>query len=304
MGEKGERAAFPWRGQVHRAWPVAALLVLALLGYAGLLEWAASHGPTGAVQAGVEAYLDRSERVAVEAFAAARTINAAISVLKSMDLSAVVAQVAPLQVLEPVDELAREFSDVMVVSIVAILVERLVLHISQAWALSVVLPVGCLLLAAAWGRPTGIGRRLAALGRGAILVALFARCVVLAAGWVGDGVTDRFLAADLGRSMSVVSSAGGQLGQITAKAGPPAGAASASLLGRLKDDMTTTWQQAQSWVPDRAAVDAVLVGLPDQIVRAIEVFLVQTLVTPALVGLLLWVGLRRIVSDPEWKRDG
>jgi hypothetical protein len=99
-------------------------------------------------------------------------------------------------------------------------------------------------------------RRLAALGRGVILVALFARCVVLVAGWVGDGVTQQFLAADLERSMDVVSGAGGRLGQITAKAAPQAPADGGSLLGRLKDDMTTTWQQAQAWLPDRAAVDA------------------------------------------------
>lgn len=289
-----------WRGLARRAWPVAALLVLALLGYAGVLEQAAAHGPLGPVQAGVEAYLDRSERMAVEAFAAARTINAAISVLKSMDLSAVVAQVAPMQVLEPVDELAREFSDAMVVSIVAILVERLVLQVSQAWALTFVLPLGCVLLAASSGRPAGMRRRLAALGRGVILVALFARCVVLVAGWVGDGVTQQFLAADLERSMDVVSGAGGRLGQITAKAAPQAPADGGSLLGRLKDDMTTTWQQAQAWLPDRAAVDAVLVGLPDQIVRAIEVFLVQTILVPGLVGVLTWMALRRMVSDPEW----
>jgi hypothetical protein len=76
------------------------------------------------------------------------------------------------------------------------------------------------------------------------------------------------------------------------------------LLGRLKDDMTTTWQQAQAWLPDRAAVDAVLVGLPDQIVRAIEVFLVQTILVPGLVGVLTWMALRRMVSNPEWGRDG
>jgi hypothetical protein len=285
----------------RRSRAVVALLAVALLGYGGVLDQAAGRGPAGRLQAAVEAYLDRSERSAVEAFAAARTINAGISVLKSMDLSAVVAQVAPMQVLEPVDDLAKEFSDVMVVSIVAILVERLVLEVAQLWALTAILPLGCVLLAAAslaWRRPR-IGRRLARLGRWVILVALFARFVVLAAGWVGDGVTQRFLAADLGRSMTVVGGAGGRLGQMTAKAGPPSAAGADSLLGRLRDDMTMTWQQAQAWVPDRAAVDAVLVGLPDQIVRAIEIFLVQTILTPGLVGVFLWMGLRGVLLEAD-----
>ena len=57
--------------------------LLALLGYAGGLELAVSHGPAGSLQSSVTAYLDRSEKKAVEAFAIARTINAAVSLLKS-----------------------------------------------------------------------------------------------------------------------------------------------------------------------------------------------------------------------------
>lgn len=123
------------------------LVAVAILGYCGLLDLAVSRGPIGQVQSQVVAYLDRSERQAVEAFAAARTINAAVSVLKSADLSAVVAQVAPMEVLEPVDDLAKQFSDVMVVSIVAILLERLVLSVSQAWALTYGVPLGCAMIA-------------------------------------------------------------------------------------------------------------------------------------------------------------
>jgi hypothetical protein len=121
----------------------------------------------GAVEQNVTAYLDRSETTAVEAFAVARAINAAVSLLKSADLSAVVAQIAPLQVLEPVDDLAKQFSDVMVVSIVAIQIQRLLLLVSRAWACAVVLPVGCVVLAASVFLPRRVHwrTRLVRLGR-------------------------------------------------------------------------------------------------------------------------------------------
>ena len=101
----------------HR--PAFLLFLLALIGFSGGLETGATWGPFGGTQDDVTGYLNSSERKAVEAFAVARTINAAVSFLKSADLSAVVAQVAPLEVLEPVDDLAKQFSDVMVVSIVS-----------------------------------------------------------------------------------------------------------------------------------------------------------------------------------------
>jgi len=306
------------------------LLVLAALGISGLLETAVTRGPVGYVQDDVVLYLARSEQTAVEAFAAARTINAAVSVLKSADLSAVVAQVAPMEVLEPVDDLAKQFSDVMVVSIVAILVERLVLVVSQAWALTVLLPIGCALLAlSVLSRSSPLmRRRLSALGRGIIILALFARFVVLAAGWAGDGLTRRFLAHDLTTSIGAVTASSGRLNQITATAvpataQPPAqtppqlpgqtGAPAQSMLDQLKGEVARGLQSAsnttqavigkseamvnaaRAWVPDPAAINAMVVGLPDQIVKAMEIFLVQTILTPLLVALFFYAVLRGIM---------
>lgn len=277
-----------------------ALLVLALFGYSGLLELGLSIGPIGFAQDRAVAYLDASESRAVEAFAAARTINAAVSVLKSADLGAVVVQVAPLEVLEPVDDLAKQFSDVMAVSIVAILIQRLMLLVAQAWALDFVLPAGCLLLAASFGavRWPGLGLRLAAFGRSLVLLALFARFVVPAACWVGDGITERFLAKDLDTAIATMRASGGKLDQITAKADPteaapsaPDSAPSPSLLDRAKSMVNSTI----SWLPDRATLTALVTGLPDQFVRAIEIFLVQTILTPFLVAFFLYGALRGLI---------
>ena len=309
---------------------IIGLVVVALLGCTGWLERAASSGPLGSVQDGVVAYLSSSETKAVEAFAVARAINATVSVLKSTDLSAVVAQVAPLEVLEPVDDLAKQFSDVMVVSIVAILVQRLILLVSQAWALSVLLPIGCLLLILSlesryW---PGLRPRLATLGRSVILLALFARFVVLAAGWAGESVTHRFLAGDLDATMNAMQAVGGNLTQISAQVAPPANdattqgappaappdsnaAASPWVFGQLRAALHSTAAATQAmidkgrrligtvggWVPDRAAIEAVVAALPGQMVKAIEIFLVQTILTPLAVAFILY-GLARGAMRP------
>lgn len=272
-GRDPRRGRIPRLDQRYR--PVLWLLIVAILGYSGLIELAVTQGPLAAMQDRVAGYLDRSETKAVEAFAAARTINAAVSVLKSTDLSAVVVQVAPMEVLEPVDDLAKQFSDVMAVSIGAILVQRLILLMSQAWALNFVLPIGCVVLAASvvasWRFAT-LGLRLAALGRSVVLLALFARFVVLAAGWAGDGITERFLAGDLNKAIATMNAAGGNLDKGQALA-----------------------NSASSWMPDRNAIAAMVIGLPDQIVRAIEIFLVQTMITPCLVALFLYGVLRHVI---------
>ncbi len=252
----------------------------------------------------------------------ARAINAAVSLLKSADLSAVVAQIAPLQVLEPVDDLAKQFSDVMVASIVAIQMQRLLLLVSRAWALAFLLPLGSVLLAAALVLPQRFHWpiRLARLGRMVIVAAVFARCIVLLAGLVGNGLTQEFLAGDLHDTMSLLRESGTHLTQITAATAPPSqapqGSSAApaqnpppSVLDRMASSVRDALQSAKdktaaavghgeslmNWVPDPVAINAFLAQVPDRIVRAIEIFLVQTLLTPCLVGLALYGALRAVM---------
>lgn len=328
MSPAGESTPTPrmLRFPIERRYRSAILLVvIAFLGFSGALEGLATWGPFGDIQNRVTVYLDSSEKKAVEAFAIARGINAAVSFLKSADLSAVVAQVAPMEVLEPVDDLAKQFSDVMVVSIVSILVQRLILAVSQAWALSVILPVGCLLLACSFGiyRSPAAGLRLAAIGRSVIMLALFGRFSVVAACLVGTGLTNRFLASDLNASMTVMHDSGGNLDQFTAKVVPlttaPASGSAAgpvrnvgappTMLDQFKTALRSTANTTQAvfdkgealvkaasvLLPDRATIEALVVGLPGHIVRAIEIFLVQTLLTPLAIACFLYIQLRNVI---------
>jgi hypothetical protein len=306
------------------------LLAFAILGFSGLLEAAATHGPPGRFQDTATAYLDRSEQKAIEAFAAARAINAGISLLKSAEFSPIIARIAPGQLLEPVDDLAKQFSDVMVVSIIAILLQRLLLMISEAWALTIALPVGCILwlLALSSGRRPVVRQRLNGIGRSVVILALFARLVVPVAAWIGDGITQRFLASDLNGAITSMNAARGSLDQFKDQAikpdktaasspappagSPPAGSPPArpSWWTWLDNAVTSTARTATdageavvrsagSWIPNwgailgsiNAATEA-LKDLPNQFVTATEIFLVQTILTPLIVAMLLYGALR------------
>jgi hypothetical protein len=290
------------------------LVALGFLGLVGGLELAASHGPLGQLQDETVAYLDKAERKATEAFAAGRAINAAASILKSTEVSPIVVKIAPMEVLEPVDDLAKQFSDIMAVSIAALLLQRLVLSISEAWALGILLPAGCLLLLLGLhtGRWPGIGLRLSALGRSVVLLALFVRFVIPIAGWVGDELTEQFLARDLNEAVSTMNASHGSLAATPDANAQPAAAAPArsvptswwEALGRRSEAALAA---AGSWLPDRAGTTAIVTALesvPDQIIKAIEIFLVQTILTPLTVGLLFYYALRSLVRPIRPDRVG
>jgi hypothetical protein len=261
------------------------LIVAGLLGATGMLELAASRGPAGGFHDRTIAYLDTAQRKATEAFAAGRAINAAASILKSTEVSPIVVKIAPMEVLEPVDDLAKQFSDIMAVSIGAILLQRLMLSVSQAWALAILLPAGCALLLAGLqaGRWPGLGLRLSALGRSLVLLAVFARFVIPVAAWVGDEMTQHFLAQDLDTAVATMNASHGNLA--------PA-------------DPSASWWDS---IPDRATVAAIITALqnvPDQIVKAIEIFLVQTMLVPLTVGLIFYSALRSLVRPLRPDRFG
>ena len=333
MSDTGVATPTPRRPRLplgRRSRSAILLVVIAFLGFSGALESLAAWGPFGDIQNRAMVYLDSSEKKAVEAFAIARGINAAVSFLKSADLSAVVAQVAPMEVLEPVDDLAKQFSDVMVVSLVSILVQRLILEVSQAWALSIVFPGGCLLLACSFGnyRSPGAVPRLAAMGRTVIMLALFGRFSVVAAALVGTSLTNRFLAPDLNASMTVMHDSGGNLDRFTAKVAPAPAAGSAappernvgapaSMLDQFKTALRSTATTTQAvldkgealvksatvLLPDRATIEALVVGLPGHIVRAIEIFVVQTLLTPLAVAFIFYTLLRSMIRPVPMRID-
>jgi hypothetical protein len=297
--------------------PALCLALAAILGASGGLERAAAWGPAGRIQSSAASYLDAAERKAIEAFAAARAINATASILKSAEFTPLVVRIAPLELLEPVDDLAKQFADVMVVSLIAILLQRLLLDVAQSWALTAVLPAGCMLWLLACLIPgwAPLRLRLAGLARSLVVLAVFARCVVPLAGWAGDGLTKRFLAGDLNHAVAVMDTARGRLdtftGPVTTSQTPATLAAPNDhslwgwLSGATQDaarDANGLLDRLRGWMPDSAAIAQALQDVPEQIVRATEIFLVQTILVPLLTALALYRVLSS-VTRPIRKAD-
>ena len=157
------------------------------------------------------------------------------------------------------------------------------------------------------------------------MLALFGWFSVVAAGLVGTSLTNRFLAPDLNASMTVMHDSGGNLDQFTAKvvplttapalgsaAGPVRNVgASPTMLDQFKTALRSTANTTQAvfdkgealvkaasvLLPDRATIEARVVGLPGHIVRAMEIFVVQTLLTPLAVAYFFYILLRSVIRS-------
>lgn len=263
--------------------------------------------PVSTVEAGAVAYLDASKTKAIEAFAAGRLLNGGISFLKSVELTPFGVGAAPLQALEPIDDLAKQFSDVMLVSIAAILVQKLLLSIGTAVGLTILLPLGCALwLLADLGGDHPVAERVARLARGIVVLALFSRLVIPVAAWTDEALTREFLAPDLDRAVGAMQIAGDKIAQhedTTASATPAEaagriGSTWQSLVGSI-DSLKSSTEKVTSAIPDVGAISKDLSDMPNQIVTAIEIFVVETILAPLSVAFLFYAGLRKIVPAPQ-----
>ncbi|HLY54818.1 MAG TPA: hypothetical protein VKS60_04635 [Stellaceae bacterium] len=297
---------FAWLQRFGR-WRAALLAAVMLLGGIGALEAAAELAPLKTVQSGAVAYLDASKTKAIEAFAAGRLLNGGISFLKSVELTPFGVGAAPLQALEPIDDLAKQFSDVMLVSIAAILVQQLLLSIGTTVGLTILLPIGCgLWLLADFGGDNQFAERLARLGRGIVLLALFIRLVVPVAAWADEALTRHFLAPDLDRAIGAMRMAGNKIAQreepasgaVQNGASGPAGSTWQSLVTGI-DSLKSSTERIAGNIPDVGTISKDLEEMPNEIVTAIEIFVVQTILAPLSVAWLLYTGLRQIVPAPH-----
>lgn len=131
----------------RRWWWLASLSGLLLL--LNLTPWMDQHS---------EAYLNRALQSAATAYVSARALNAVISVLQEteIELSAAVVGVnlAPGQILDPINDLVERFSGLMLVATSSLAIQKILLLIASSWffkALFCVVVVA--LLMALWRYP-------------------------------------------------------------------------------------------------------------------------------------------------------
>jgi hypothetical protein len=234
----------------------------------------------GPMDASASSHAEAGLKRALATFAAARALNAAISVVKGTELAATPAGIGvtltPGQVLDPVDDLIEQFSALMLVASVAFGIEIALIRIGGHWVVS--LALSALAIAWAWRAWRGAAR-LAWLDHllvGALLVRFAVPLVVLGS----EAGFRTFLQDDYAAGQAVIETSSAE---IDSRAPPPI--AETGLVERLK-----------GWLdrgPDvRGRIDelkAIASRAVDHVVRLIVVFVLQTLVVPLL---LLWALVR------------
>lgn len=237
--------------------------------------------------------VDAGLKRALVSFAAARTLNAVISVAQGTEVSVQPlgfgVNFTPGQLLDPVNDLVEQFANLMLAASVAFGVQRALIAIGSYWPISLALTVAAL----GWAWLRFRQRRPPAWLSRTLIILLMLRFAVPVVTIGADFLFQRFLAADYETSQRTIDTASGQ----AARASPPMPivAADQGLLDKLKGwwskdvDLKTRYENLKN-----AAEQAI-----EHMIKLIVIFLLQTLVIPLLLFWALYAAAR---SAFEWPR--
>lgn len=229
--------------------------------------------------------VDAGLKRALISFAAARVLNGAISVVQGTQVA-----VQPFglgvtltvgQVLAPVSELVKHFSDLMLAASIAFGIQKVLIAIGGYWLISLVLTAAVLAWAWIFFRNLPPPAWLTKI----LVILLMVRFAIPMATIGTDLLSQKFLAADYKASQQAIDTSSGQ---VAALAPPvPTTSENAGMLEKMKD-----------WFPKSGDVKMRFENLKktleqatEHIVKLMVIFLLQTLVIPLL---LLW-GLYGVV---------
>lgn len=261
----------------HR--PLTALALLAILMATWLLR----------VDAAALAQVDAGWQRALTTFAAARALNAVISVAQGTELAVQPAGVgvtlAPGQVLDPVNDLIEQFSTLMLMAAAAFGAQRVLIGIGAWWPMSLALTVLALAWAAwRWRGPAP--RWLTQLLVGLLLLRFLVPTVALGS----EAVFRLFLQPDYQAGQQILAQSSTRIGELSAPVTAPPGDES------VADRVKRWWAQGTDIGGQLEALKAVANHAVEHVVRLIVVFTLQTLVLPLLLGWVLWRLARAAVA--------
>jgi hypothetical protein len=230
-----------------------------------------------------EQYTESGLKRAFATFAAARAMNATISVIQSasVNVQAVAgASLQPGEVLDPLNDLVEQFSAIMLAATLSFATQRLLIEVSSALLVTIILTV----LFVAWSvfhiKNWALPGWLPKLALGLLCLRLAVPAVAL-----GSEATYRILlASKYETSQAQIMSV--EVPGVEARVGEG-----------FVEKVKRWWAQSADIGKKTEALKARADGWADHIVRLAAVFIVQTLVLPLL---FLWamVRLYRVLSAP------
>ncbi|MDB5966620.1 MAG: hypothetical protein JWQ72_3120 [Polaromonas sp.] len=261
------------------------------LGAALLLCAAVAAAWLAPLDAPATAQVDAGLSRALTSFATARALHGVLSVVQGTQFSAqplgVGISLTPGQLLAPVNDLVKHFSDLMLAASVAFGVQKAVIAIGSYWPISAALTLAALAWGVAWFRQ---GRPGAWLSR-TLVVLLMLRFAVPVAVLGTDVLWQKFLAADYAVTQQAMDTASGQ----ALRLGPPVVApADAGMLDKIREWVTQTTDVRARFEDIKRAVERVT----EHVIRLMVIFLLQTLILPVLLLWGLYAALKALVALP------
>ncbi len=249
-----------------------------------------------------ESYIEESITRATIAFATARAINAAVSVLQSSEIEISVfgngATLALFEVLDPINDLVERFSWVMLLSLTSLGVQRFLVEISAWLSIDVLVVLGLLFwLAGTWIHNL-VRINFVAIGKRLVFFALVIRFAMPCMAYLNDYVYKRFLAAQHNQAVSLVQAETKTLQGIDPlKELVPGGAEPQTQLNAEEGDKRSLGQRTSEWwestkstfsPSDLAAkfkgfvskVGAIVEGLIGNLVSLVIIFVINTVLLP------------------------
>ncbi len=232
--------------------------------------------------------VDAGLKRALVSFATARALNGVISVAQGTELSlqpaGVGATLAPGQLLDPVNDLVERFSDLMLGASVLFGAQKVLLGVGGYWPISVLLTLAASAWAWMWLRRRPIDPWLSRL----LVLALMLRFAVPAVTLGTDLVWQRFLAEDYRVSQQAIDATTSDAARSAPNA--QADAAPQGLLDQLR-----RWFAHNTDV--RARFDELkqmLENATEHLIRLMVVFVLQTVVVPAVLLWAMWSWTRSL----------
>lgn len=223
--------------------------------------------------------VDAGLKRALVSFATARALNAVISVAQGTEVAFEPAGIGmiftPGQLLDPLNDLVEQFSNLMLAASVAFGIQKVFLSIGAHWLASSLLTVVALGWGAFYLRPKPVPALLSRL----LIVLVMIRFAIPVVAIGTDMVFREFMAADYQSSQQAIDMTSGQITRLN----PPASTPS---------DVQGALEKFKGWWSQNADVKVHFENLKlaaeqsaEHLIKLMAIFLLQTLVIPLL---LLW----------------
>ena len=230
--------------------------------------------------------VDAGLKRALISFASARTLNAVISVIQGTDVSfepgGVGVKLAPGQVLDPINDLVEKFSNLMLAASVSFGIQHILISIGGHWLMSLVLTAATILWSVFFFRRAAIPAWTTKL----LVITIVLRFAIPTVTMGTEVLFKSFLEKEYSASQTLIDASTVDVKKIMPQAVQP--------------ENTSVWEKMKSLNSQDFNVVAKIERLmkaaeqwPEQIIRLMVVFLLQTLIFPLV---LLW-GLLAVVKS-------